>query len=317
MIDFFNRLYSFTFNRISLIEILKVNSLSRFLIRAVSNRLIPVWLIHSHVRLKDLCIDVKNRKRIIVSLTSFPYRIPNLWMVIEALFRQTVLPDKIILYLSKKQFSNEMNDLPDSLLRYTKNGLDIRFVDGDIRSHKKYYYAMRDYPNDVIITVDDDIFYPSTMIQTLMRYHEKYPKAVICRYARSLQWMEDDKIMSSLYWKHLRETQVRGSDFFLGTGGGTLFPNPSECLYKDTLDINLAFRLCPLEDDLWLNTMIRLQETPIIVVKDYKDILPIQRKGNITLYSQNGGDENLTDVQIQNVIDYYKSIGLKPYKKGC
>lgn len=45
---------------------------------------------------------------------------------------------------------------------------------------------MQAYPDDLIITVDDDIFYPTTMIQTLVQYHELYPKSVICRYAKVL-----------------------------------------------------------------------------------------------------------------------------------
>ena len=67
-------------------------------------------------------------------------------MVIETILSQSIKPDKVILYLSKVQFPRLEDDLPDSLLHMKASGLDIRFVEGDIRSHKKYYYVMQAYP---------------------------------------------------------------------------------------------------------------------------------------------------------------------------
>lgn len=57
-------------------------------------------------------------------------------MVIETILSQSIKPDKVILYLSKVQFPRLEEDLPDSLLNMKARGLDIRFVEGDIRSHK-------------------------------------------------------------------------------------------------------------------------------------------------------------------------------------
>lgn len=314
MINLFNRFYSITFNRCFLFERLKLNSLARYSIRKLANWILPYFL--NRTITQSICIDSNTKKqRILVSLTSFPKRISKLWMVIEILMRQTIKPDKVLLYLSNEQFPNGRQDLPDSLLRYEAGRLEIIFVDNDFRSHKKYYYAMRDYPNDLVITVDDDIFYPTTMIQTLVKYHDIYPQAVIARYARVLEWTENEEVKSSSCWKHLRKTRDVGDSCFFGTGGGTLFPAPANCLYKSVLDIDLARELCPLEDDLWLNTMVRLQHTQIIVVKDYKDILPIQNKGDVKLYSRNGGEDNMTDRQMNRVVSYYKTIGMTPYAK--
>ena len=51
--------------------------------------------------------------------------------------------------------------------------MKIEFKDEDLRSHKKYYYTIKEYPDDIMITVDDDIFYRSDMIAKLMAYHKK------------------------------------------------------------------------------------------------------------------------------------------------
>ena len=64
-------------------------------------------------------------------------------------------PDEIILWLAEEQF-NGIDSLPKALLEQQKRGLTIRFCD-DLRSHKKYYYTMQEYPRDIVILVDDDI----------------------------------------------------------------------------------------------------------------------------------------------------------------
>ena len=99
----------------------------------------------------------------------------------------------------------------------------------------------------------------------------------------------------------------------MGTGGGTLFPAPSNILYKDALNINLALELCPTEDDLWINTMLRLNNTPIVVVKDFKSILPIFIKNDIKLYSFNSVECNGTDMQLKAVMEYYGKQCLFPF----
>lgn len=312
MVNLFNRLYSISFNDSYLLDKLKINSLLRYAVCVLANRILPYCL--SNRKHYGLFIGERTEK-IVVSLTSFPNRISKLWMVIETILSQSIKPDKVILYLSKVQFPRLEEDLPDSLLNMKARGLDIRFVEGDIRSHKKYYYVMQAYPDDLIITVDDDIFYPTTMIQTLVQYHELYPKSVICRYAKSIVWDSNMTIKSSLKWSRIYKTKFGGQDIFLGTGGGTLFPMPGTSLYRDTLNIALACDLCPLEDDLWLNTMIRLQNTEIVVVKNYKGILPVLNTRDVMLYSSNGGENNLTDSQLRNTILYYERNGLNPFKQ--
>ena len=86
-------------------------------------------------------------KRLIVSLTSIPSRIDDLWLVIETLFRQSYKPDEIILWLSKDQF--EFAVLPVKLLKQQRRGLQIKFVDGDLKSHKKYIYAIETFPSSL------------------------------------------------------------------------------------------------------------------------------------------------------------------------
>src|SRR5690606_28906496 len=80
----------------------------------------------------------------IVSLTSFPARIDNLDLTLETILRQELKPFKILVYLSKEQI-RDRSFLSQRLLGLEKRGVEFVFVDGDIKSHKKYYYVLRDF----------------------------------------------------------------------------------------------------------------------------------------------------------------------------
>lgn len=312
IINLLNSVYSLSFNGNMLMNKLKLNSLIRFLIRHISNVIIPL-ILKFHFRYKYVGYKTKGfDKRIIVSLTTFPKRISYVWMVIYIILHQTIKPDFVFLYLSAEQFPNRYDDLPKSLLRLISKGLTIVFVDGDIKSHKKYFYSFSSFPDDIIITVDDDIFYPLDMIEELVNLHIQYPNSVICRYGRDM-CVDGHISYCSKRWKHIFNSEYKLNTIFLGTGGGTLFPSPKDIFFDDIYDIDLALMLAPLEDDLWINTMLRLNNTPIIISKKYKDILPIIIKGDVKLFSKNGG-ENKTDKQLLDIISYYSSLNKYPYK---
>ena len=113
-------------------------------------------------------------EEVIVSLTTFPARVDKVYLTIETIFQQDTLPNRIILWLANEQFPERRAHLPQRLLNMQQRGLEIRFCE-DIRSHKKYYYSMKDNPNSIIITVDDDVFYPKDTLTNLLTMHYQHP----------------------------------------------------------------------------------------------------------------------------------------------
>ena len=113
------------------------------------------WSSDNHLQLNK----IKRDQKIIVSLTSYPKRIDTIWLTITSLFKQSMKPDLIVLWLAKSQFKT-LDDLPDSLKRLQKYGLKIKLCD-DLKSHKKYYYALKEFNEDIVILADDDMFYPN------------------------------------------------------------------------------------------------------------------------------------------------------------
>jgi hypothetical protein len=244
----------------------------------------------------------KNEKMIIVSLTSFPARINRVWLVIETIFRQTKKPEKIILWISKEQFPS-LNFLPKRLLKQIDRGLDIRIVDNDIRSYKKYYYTLKEYPNDYLITIDDDIFYRSTMIEDLFNYSLLFPSNIIAQYSCQILW-DNEKLTPYITWPLMKNKTINSSQLFFGSGGGTLFPPKS--MNSDVLKKELFLELTPTADDVWLNAMCRLNKTKITKTSYYSYKLPVLNWNDITLYSTyNGIGQN--DIQINAVKYYYKT----------
>ncbi len=288
----------------------------RIIAMKLGQLLIPILLKRSKdkYRLECRAADAKT-PRVIVSLTTFPARINVVWIVVELLMRQRVKPDKVVLYLSKDQFDS-VESLPENLRQLSHRGLEIRLVDGDLRSHKKYHYAMIEYPNDIIITVDDDIFYPNYLVDSLLGTHEEYPKCVVSNRIHTLTFDTDNKLAPYNKWGE--EVDNDGYNHLQTGVSGVLYPPPHGAhggvLYKDILDKELAMRLTPAGDDLWLFAMTRLAGNRVIKTPFRIKSYGIRIKNNVKLSKLNC-NKNFNDEQIERVRQYYiETIGIDPFE---
>lgn len=248
----------------------------------------------------------KNRPKVfefqtdfIISFTSFPARIANVWQVVECMLRQSFQPKTIILWLSEDQFPNK-NDIPQSLWDRCGEKFQIRLVKGDIRSHKKYHYVAEEFKDDHILLIDDDLYYPDDFIKKVYEAHIKYPQSIICNYAFTVEYGQNGVLKPYKQWKK-RNKSMNGKNLFFGSGGGTLI-HPS-LMYSDLLDLELAMKLTPIADDVWLNAMVRLADTDIHLIKNGL-ILPVYNNDNVNLYEANV-EQSQNDKQINAVDQYY------------
>ena len=189
---------------------------------------------------------------IIVSLTSFPERISTVWITIQTLLHQSVKPQRIILWLAEDQFPNRKSDIPQSLLRLEEYGLEIHFCD-NLFPHKKYYYTIKNYPDNKVITVDDDIFYPENLIEELEKLSYEFPGCICCTWAHEITTSEG-KLQPYRQWKHCVMDGGRPSIKIIPIGcGGVLYPAHS--LAEEVFDKGDIKALCLRTDDLWLKSM--------------------------------------------------------------
>ena len=194
-----------------------------------------------------------------VSLTSFPPRLATLHLCIRSLMRQTMRPDRIVLYLGA---DCEGIPLPGKLLALRKKGLTIRQVGGDMRPHKKYIYAMREFPGDFIVTADDDLLYRKDMIEGLWKMHGKYPSALVASRVHLMK-QYGGRILPYRCWLQETGSVREPTHALLSTNGaGSLFL--PRCLAPEALDAELASRLCLNADDIWLKFMLIRGGTKVV-----------------------------------------------------
>lgn len=145
-------------------------------------------------------ISDKTVPKIIVSFTSHPMRIEYVPEVLDSLYEQTRTPDIILLWLAEEQFPEKEKDLPERIVMDAAQGkLQIRWC-YDLGSHKKYYYATKEYPEDIIITVDDDIHYDPRMIDTLYQSYRKFPNAVSAEKVMLIIFDKEGRLMPCSEW---------------------------------------------------------------------------------------------------------------------
>jgi hypothetical protein len=204
--------------------------------------------------------------RIIISLTTYPARIATVNRVIKTLLIQNLKPDKILLWLADSQFPEKENELPSDLLVLHKFGLEICWCK-DIKSHKKYYYAMQNYPEDIIITVDDDIYYQPVMTQLLYDSYLRFPKAISCLRANLITRSSDGGMAPYEYWDK-GYTELVGEPVMdlLAVGmGGVLYP--PHIMPVELFDDYAVETVCPCQDDLWLKAMELKAKIPVVLAQ--------------------------------------------------
>lgn len=262
-------------------------------VRGLANIVLPKYLSRPYKQ------KARVEKDLIVSFTSFPARIDNVWQVVECLKRQTVLPEKIILWLTSSQFPNGTG-IPEKLKKEESNLFEIRFVNTNVRSHTKYFFAFSEYPDKTIITCDDDIYYDVRMIERLLNTSYRFPKCIISNYAIQIKHNDLSSIKPYLQWGNDIKEHESLNLLQLGVSG-VLYP--PHCLHDLLFDNEVFMRISPLADDIWLNAMARLNHTPVVKASGKVLVFPIENDSP-TLSSVNNGTENMNDVQIRQIREY-------------
>lgn len=196
-----------------------------------------------------------------MTLTSYGSRIastaPNaIWSILQ----QSVLPDRIILWLGHDE------TISPQLRVLQEHGLEIRFCD-DIGPYTKLIPALREFPNDVLITVDDDLYYPRGWFVQLKNAYLRDPTKIYCHRADEITLDPALRIQPYLFWKFRSANADTPQGRILLTGiDGVLYP--PNALHPSVLDERKFMALAPQNDDVWFTVMAKLQGTPIAFVSN-------------------------------------------------
>lgn len=193
---------------------------------------------------------MNDKPKIIVSLTSFPAAIPYAVQAIRSVLGGSLLPDKLVLYLDTDKFPGEV--LPPELeaLKAESPIFEVRFDPAEIRSYKKLIPALRDFPDDIIVTIDDDIRYHADLLRDLVAMHKRVPDAIVAHRVRKVKPGAPYNKWRKYKWYDFIFKRVHFNHFAMQTGvGGVLYPPHS--LDEKMLDPKLFMAMAPTVDDVW------------------------------------------------------------------
>lgn len=251
-------------------------------------------------------VGENNDEMIVISLTSFPARIGTVDKTIKSLLLQKKKPAHIVLWLASEQFPQKEKELPQALLKLKKFGLEIRWCN-DIRSYKKLVPALEQFPEAIIVTADDDLYYRRNWLNVLYNEHKRHPTSV-CAHRITKFYLErnDYKAIGGGY-----DLWTKPSFLNKLTGGsGALYP--PHTLFTDVTRSEIFMKICPTNDDIWFWMMAVLNGTKICVPDTGKQNLelvyvPGTQEGP-TLTSINDRGENLFWKDFNRMLSYYPEL---------
>lgn len=201
----------------------------------------------------------KRDKEVIISFTSYPARFPTLHICIKSLLQQSYKPDKIILYLGDDA---PEESLTENILNLVQYGLQIEHRPDNLRQHKKFFYVMQEYPDAIVICVDDDIIHEKDFVLSLMQSYWRYPSAVSSRKTHKLSINENSPTLSLKNAQTDIRTEKMPSMQLYAMAGLTLYP--PKCMSDTAFDASLLKSDLGQSGDVWMKIMQILNGTPVV-----------------------------------------------------
>jgi len=249
------------------------------------------------------CSKVKHVPELIVSLTSHPSRIDTVHKGIYSILCQSEKADQVILWLSEDEFPERESELPEKLLELRQFGLTIAWGP-NLKSYNKLIPALREYPESVIVTADDDILYNTDWLKILWESYLLQPENIHCHRPAMLEIKDDQRCWTRTGKRFYPEATYlhRGISH-----AGILYP--PHCLHPDVVREELFLELAPTNDDLWfwfmaLRGHTRIQAAhPNIPTPKF-----IESTQGVTLSSVNHGPGNLFEKDFEKLSTHFPDV---------
>jgi hypothetical protein len=216
-------------------------------------------------------------RRVIVSFTTTPFRLPLLEPIIKNICEtQVYKPTKLVLYVPPVfKRTGELYVVPDSIkdLQKTYPIFEIRYVEEDKGPVTKIYYALKEFtePTDILISIDDDVIYERHFVQEFLVGHQKQPNAVL----GFMGLDEKHNFFHAEYVQHQHTDRQFQAVSILGGFRGILYPR--RLIYDDFFthadNLNQKHHTVQntpiLEDDTYIARYCTFKNTPQLVLGTY------------------------------------------------
>lgn len=239
---------------------------------------------------------------VIISLTTFPERFPFIHLVLESIYKQTMMPNRVILWLARDQFT-DVEFVNKALYKYINFGLQVRYCD-DLKAHKKYFYTMLEFPDSYVVTVDDDILYPEDMLERLLITYKSNPGCIVTHRGHEMTFDKDGSLLPYKKWNWLARDVVGPSIYIFATGGAGCLFFPG-CVSDHLFDKEVILSKCLFADDVWLKCMSFMQGTKVVLTginnPEILDLFGNKENG----LAQKNVIQDMNDKQLKAVSEYY------------
>lgn len=242
-------------------------------------------------------------RRIVVSLTSYPRRIGVVAQALETIYDQTRKADEVVLWLAEEQFPGKEANLPKDLQKLIADKqLTVRWCD-DMKGHKKYFYALQEYRDDLVVTIDDDLLYPRDMLETLHRSYLLYPDAVSTMRAHLILLSEEKEILPYNAWIHETDKCIHQPSMQLMASGGAGDLYPPNLYRKEFFDRDAVYQYCLWADNLWVKAMELVSDVPVVLTRQFEPLRCVNNTQEETLFQINGL-QNQYDIQMKEISEW-------------
>jgi hypothetical protein len=237
---------------------------------------------------------------LVVSLATIPERLGMTHIAVESLLRQTLKPDRLVLWLAKDL---TRRTLPMALRNQTRRGLEIRYVE-EIGPYNKMIHALKEHANALIVTADDDLIYPRFWLEQLVQAYAGEPHCVHCHRAHRMIPGKEGRLLPYASWDFYAPGDIGPSFLLFPTGvGGVLYP--PGILHPEVFNEAVFREICPTADDVWFKAMSLLNRVRCRKVAPfYRERPPVSGTQARALWHENLKNGR-NDVQIRAVFERY------------
>ena len=232
---------------------------------------------------------------VIVSLTTHSIRVAQvartaIWSIIQNTYKDV----HIVLTLYK----DDLKLIPDDLQTMINSEIvELIVADKDLGPHLKYFYTMKKYRENPIITIDDDVIYPEKMIEEMINAYKKY-NCIIGRRCFPIISMNYHDWMR----KDLAQIKEPSHKNFATGIGGILYPPNCLEITDDNIEEILKIKY---DDDFYLKALeVRKNLLIMNIVYNWTNIF----KKNLT-------DAHTQSIALWNSNIYKANDGIRLFEK--
>ena len=121
---------------------------------------------------------INNIPKIIITMTTWTKRINSAEKIIEYIIDNISGFDKLYLFLTKTEFE-DLSKLPEKIQKFhNEKRIECVFLDKNYFAFKRWFVYPKHY-DDIVISIDDDVYTPKDIIEQAKRCYLKTPEKTV------------------------------------------------------------------------------------------------------------------------------------------